>query len=72
MKLRKIKISLLGASGIVYRLHVILIQTLFFYILTREWKWAIGTSLAWNIINTLLYYNYHYWFSRIFKIGKDR
>jgi adenylylsulfate kinase len=70
MKLRKIKLQLLGASGIVYRLHVIFFQTLFFYFLIGQWKWAFGTSIAWNIINTFLYYNYHYWFAKLFSIGK--
>jgi len=70
MKIRKIKIGLLGISGIVYRIHIIIIQSIFFWVLTREWKWAIGTSIVWNIINTILYYNYHYWFSRFFKLGK--
>ena len=71
LHLRKIRVKLLGLSGIVYRLHVILIQSVFFWILTGDWKWAIGTSLVWNILNTFLYYNYHYWFARIFKIGRD-
>lgn len=72
MKLRKIRTGLLGVSGIVYRLHVILVQSIFFWFLTKSWKWAIGTSVAWNILNTLLYYNYHYWFARLFKIGKNK
>jgi len=50
---------------------VIVVQSIFFYILTGKWKWAIGTSIAWNVINTFLYYNYHYWFARIFVIGKN-
>ena len=71
MKLRKIKNKTLGVSGIVYRLHVILIQSVFFWFLTGRWKWAVGTSLVWNVINTCLYYNYHYWFARFFKLGRD-
>ena len=69
--MRKIKIKLLGISGIVYRFHVIIIQSIFFYFLTGKWKWAVGTSIVWNLINTFLYYNYHYWFARIFKLGKE-
>ena len=71
MKMRQIKVSLLGVSGIVYRLHIVLIQSVFFWVITGSWKWAIGTSITWNIINTCLYYNYHYWFARLFKLGKD-
>jgi len=74
LKLRKIRVKLLGISGIIYRLHVIVVQSIFFYVLAgeeREWRWAIQASIAWNIINTFLYYNYHYWFARIFVIGKN-
>jgi len=71
MHLRKIKLGSLGLSGAVYRVHVVLVQSLFFYALTGEWKWAIGASLAWGLINTFLYYNYHYWFARLFKIGVE-
>jgi hypothetical protein len=69
MRLRKIRVKLLGASGVVYRLHVILVQTIFFFILTGRWEWALGASIAWNVINTALYYNYHYWFARLFRLG---
>ena len=71
MKLRKIKLNRLLVSGICYRIHVVFVQSIFFYLLTGEWKWAIGTSIAWNVINTFLYYNYHYWFARLFKIGGE-
>ena len=55
--MRKIKLSTLGISGICYRLHIVVIQSVFFYLLTGEWEWAIGISITWNVINTLLYYN---------------
>lgn len=71
MKLRKIKVKALGVSGLIYGLHIILIQSIFFWFITGNWEWAVGTSVAWNILNTLLYYNYHYWFARLFKLGKD-
>jgi len=77
IKLRKIKVKLLGASGIVYRIHIIIIQSCFWYVFfgvmkgVWEWKWAISSSIAWNILNTCLYYNYHYWFARLFKLGKE-
>ena len=72
MKLRRIKIGLLGVSGVVYRIHVIIIQSVFFYALTGQWKWAISTSIIWNILNTLLYYNYHFWFAKMFVLGKGK
>ena len=34
-------------------------------------KCAAGASLAWNCINTGLYYLYHYWFLRFFKMGRE-
>ena len=77
MKLRKIRSDKLLISGIIYRLHIVLIQSVFWYVLLGlttdvwEWKWAIGSSLLWNVFNTLLYYNYHYWFARVCKLGKD-
>ncbi len=69
--MRKIKLKLLGISGILYRVHVVVIQSIFFWLLTGKWEWAIGISIVWNIINTFLYYNYHYWFAKLFRIGKD-
>jgi len=69
--MRKIKIGLLALSGIAYRLHVIFFQSLFFYFLTGKFGWAISTSIVWNILNTFLYYNYHYWFAKFFKLGKN-
>jgi len=71
IKLRQIKVPLLGVSGIVYRIHIIIVQSIFFWAITGSWRWALGTSLIWNVINTFLYYNYHYWFARLFKINKD-
>jgi len=71
MKLRKIRLNRLALSGIIYRIHIILIQSVFFWLLTGEWKWAIGVTLAWNCANTFLYYNYHYWFARVCKLGRN-
>jgi len=71
MRLRRIRFGLLLRSGVVYRLSVITIQTLFFWMLTGKFKFAISTSLAWNAINMTWYYIYHYFFARLFKIGKD-
>jgi len=77
MKLRKIRVNRLLISGIIYRLHIILIQSVFWYIFygmtsnTWKWEWAVSSSIIWNIFNTALYYNYHYWFARLCKLGKD-
>ena len=77
IKLRKIKVSKLFISGIVYRLHIIILQSIFWYIFfgmttgNWRWEWAISSSIIWNLFNTLLYYNYHYWFARLVKLGKE-
>lgn len=77
MKLRKIKVNRLLISGIIYRIHIIILQSIFWYFFYGmtigmwEWKWAISSSLIWNAFNTMLYYNYHYWFGRLVKLGKD-
>lgn len=74
---RKIKWGLIGISGICYRIHIIIIQSLFWYVFYGiianrwEWAWAISSSIIWNIFNTLLYFNWHLNFARYFKVGKD-
>ena len=72
MKLRKIKFKLFTKSAIIYRLSVIAIQTVFFWIITGKFELALGTSLAWNIINMAWYYVYHYSFASMFKLGGDK
>jgi len=71
IRFRKIKLKLLFAEGIVYRGFIICVQTIFFWILTGSFRWAIGTSLAWNCVNMCCYYLYHYVFLRMFKMGKE-
>lgn len=68
--MRKVKITLLLVSGLVFRIHIIIAQIIFFWILTGQWKWAITSSVSWNLVNTLLYYNFHYWLAKLFKVGK--
>jgi len=68
--MRRIHTGRLFWSGIVYRLTVVLLQTLFFWILTGQLRLALGTSVSWNIINMTYYYIYHYLFARLFKLGK--
>ena len=68
--LRKIKLGLLGISGIIYRCYAIIIQSIVLWILTGEWKFAISVSFAMNLLSTAIYFSYHYWFARIFEMRK--
>lgn len=76
--LRKIKCKKLLIGGLLYRLHIILIQSVFWYLFygyvakAWVWEWAIGSSIIWNTLNTLLYFNWHYWFARMVKLGVNR
>jgi len=75
-KLRKIRLDRLFIQGIIYRIHIVIIQSIFWYVLLGyttgvwKWEWAISSSLLWNICNTILYYNFHYWIARFWKLGK--
>ena len=70
MKFREIKIRLLLISGICYRLFITGIEILFLRLLTGDWALAIKGSILWNILNVGLYYIYHYFFAKMFKIGR--
>ena len=70
MQWRKIKTKLFFKNVVIYRLSVIAIQTMFFWIMTGKFKFAIGTSLSWNVINVLWYILYHYVFLKTNKVGK--
>jgi hypothetical protein len=67
---RKINLELLLKSGLVYRFFIFCAQTSFLWVITGELKPALGSSAAWNGINLLLYYVYHYGFYKMFKMGK--
>ena len=69
MTTRKIRLSLLGLSGIVYRFFVIAIHVLFIWIVTGHPKLVF--SLGWGAVNLGCYYLYHYIVLRHFKFGKD-
>ena len=69
-RLRSINIKMLGLNGLLYRLHVLVLQFLFFWLVTGNCGWSIGISTVWSTINMVLYYNWHYWFARLFKIGR--
>ena len=72
MKLRKIKLKVLILQGAVYRVILIVSQTLFTWIIIGEFSLALGLSLAWNFVNILIYYLYHYICARLFKLGEDK
>jgi hypothetical protein len=72
MSLRKINVPRLGWSGLVYRIFIICCNALFFATGLKpalQNFGVIGASICWNIINMCLYYLYHYWFLRMFKMG---
>lgn len=70
MALRKIKLGLLGLSGLVYRCYAIVIQSIVLWILIGEWRFAVSVSFAMNLLSTAIYYSYHYWFARLFEMRK--
>ena len=67
--MRKIKVKRLLVSGLVYRLHMVVVECITLKIITGEWKLAMEASLILSVITMLAYYNYHYWFARLFKLG---
>ena len=68
---RPVRLRLILASGIVYRLFIIAVQSLFFWGLTGRFAWAVGTSLAWNAVNVACYYLYHILFAKTFAVGRS-
>ena len=74
MQLRKIRSKVLAYQGIVYRIFIILCNAVFFKIGAKQAMQnfgAIGASLIWNSINMTLYFLYHYWWARLFKLGME-
>ena len=69
MKLRKVKTNLLIKKSIAYRILVIFTQILFMWTLTGNISFAIGSSILWNMINTVEYFGFDYVFARLFKVG---
>ena len=67
---REIRWDLLCISGIVYRLSVMAIQTLFFLVVYGNLGKAFNTSLWLNIVSMIWYYVYHSEFAKHFKLGK--
>lgn len=77
---RQIRIGILLSRGIFYRCFIIFCNTIFNLlalklIVQQFFAHKLGTalaySIAWNIVNTGLYYFYHYFFDRHWKLGKD-
>ena len=74
MKLRKIRKKILVTQGILYRIFIIICNAIFFAVGAKtamEKYGALGASLIWNSINVILYFMYHYFWGRIFKLGKN-
>jgi len=71
MRWRKIRLSVLGIQGLLYRCFIILCNFLFFLLWTKEIGEAFKISIIWNIINICLYYMFHYLWAKLFKLGKD-
>ena len=46
--MRKINLKLLIIEGAIYRAILVVTQTLFFWIITKEFKLALGTSLIFH------------------------
>ena len=68
---RKLKLRVLFVGGLGYRVFIICCQSVFFWILTGQFKLAVSVSIGWNLINMCLYYLYHYVFLSMFKVGRE-
>lgn len=66
---REIRINVLALQGIIYRVFIIVCQTIFVWVLTGRFKLAVSFSLVWNVVNMMLYYLFHYTWARMFKLG---
>lgn len=71
MKLRKINIKRLISCGVIYRIIVILFNTLFFASLSLDDINPFLAAILWNSINMSMYFIYHSIFLKLFKMGKD-
>lgn len=73
--MREINVRRLCLSGIVYRILVTGVNALFFAMGVRylvENYGPVFSAICWNVINMGLYYLYHYWFLRFFKMEKEQ
>ena len=78
---RGIKLKILFSRGMIYRAFIISMNFLFNLIAFKGllallaenfFGSAIAYTIVWNLINTGLYYLFHYCFDRNFKIGKEK
>lgn len=53
--------------GLLYRLHNIIAHAIIIAIITGQWHVAVGTSIAVNVLNVVLYYHFHFWVERLEK-----
>jgi len=54
-------------SGLLYRLHNIIAHAIIIAAITGQWHVALGTSVAVNVLNVVLYYHFHFWAGRLEK-----
>lgn len=62
--MKKINHKTLTIKSIVYRLWILISQTIFVWFFTKDWIIAGSFSLFWNIINTGEYYLYEWIFAK--------
>ena len=46
--------------GLLYRLHNIIAHSIIIVAITGKWHIALGTSIAVNVLNVVLYYHFHF------------
>jgi len=69
--MRRIRTGVLARSAVAYRVSVVAIQTVFFWVATGRFALALGTSLGWNAVNMAWYWLYHYTFARLVPLGRE-
>jgi len=67
--MRKIDVGLLVVQGWIYRALIVFAHVIYVWI--SEGEPRLLFSLTWGIINICLYYVFHYFFLRLFKMGKE-
>jgi len=68
---RKIRVGLLVVQAVMYRIFVLFCNAIFFYIILGDLTKAISFSVVWNLINTGLYFLFHFTWSKLFQLGKE-
>jgi hypothetical protein len=71
METREIRLKTLLWQGMAYRLFSILVRDLgFFWIILGDLGRAIGVSLAASAVDMVFYYLFHYFWARVFRLGR--